>query len=77
MSPFHFIRRFESVFGTTPHQFRIQSRLERAKHLLALSDIPSPMSVWKSDLAVSAASARCLHGALERRLPRISAKYAL
>jgi AraC-like DNA-binding protein len=38
MSPFHFIRRFESVFGATPHQFRIQSRLERAKHLLALSD---------------------------------------
>ena len=38
MSPFHFIRRFESVFGTTPHQFRIQSRLERAKHLLVLSD---------------------------------------
>ncbi len=38
MSPFHFIRRFESVFGTTPHQFRIQSRLERAKLLLALSD---------------------------------------
>ena len=38
MSPFHFIRRFESVFGTTPHQFRIQSRLDRAKHLLALSD---------------------------------------
>jgi transcriptional regulator GlxA family with amidase domain len=38
MSPFHFIRRFESVFGVTPHQFRIQSRLERAKYLLALSD---------------------------------------
>jgi len=38
MSPFHFIRRFESVFGTTPHQFRIQSRLDRARHLLALSD---------------------------------------
>jgi len=38
MSPFHFLRRFESVFGTTPHQFRIQSRLDRARHLLALSD---------------------------------------
>ena len=38
MSPFHFIRRFESAFGVTPHQFRIQSRLERAKYLLALSD---------------------------------------
>jgi len=38
ISPFHFIRRFEAVFGETPHQFRIQARLERAKRLLALSD---------------------------------------
>jgi AraC-like DNA-binding protein len=35
VSPFHFIRQFESVFGATPHQFRIQSRLDRAKLLLA------------------------------------------
>src|SRR5689334_19901533 len=35
MSPFHFIRQFEAVFGLTPHQFRIQSRLDRAKLLLA------------------------------------------
>ncbi len=38
MSPFHFIRQFEALFGATPHQFRIQTRLDRAKHLLALSD---------------------------------------
>jgi AraC-like DNA-binding protein len=38
MSPFHFIRQFEAVFGATPHQFRIQTRLDRAKQLLALSD---------------------------------------
>src|SRR5215510_1886029 len=38
ISPFHFIRRFQAVFGETPHQFRIQARLERAKHLLALTD---------------------------------------
>src|SRR5262245_63920736 len=38
MSPFHFIRQFEAVFGSTPHQFRIQARLDRAKCLLALSD---------------------------------------
>jgi AraC-like DNA-binding protein len=38
MSPFHFIRRFQSVFGETPHQFRIRSRLDRAKYLLAVSD---------------------------------------
>lgn len=36
MSPFHFIRRFEAVFGLTPHQFRIRSRLDRARLLLAL-----------------------------------------
>ena len=38
MSPFHFIRQFQAVFGETPHQLRIQARLDRAKHLLALSD---------------------------------------
>ena len=35
LSPFHFIRQFEAVFGVTPHQYRIQARLERAKRLLA------------------------------------------
>jgi len=35
ISPFHFIRQFEAVFGVTPHQFRIQGRLDVAKHLLA------------------------------------------
>jgi AraC-like DNA-binding protein len=36
ISPFHFIRQFEAVFGLTPHQFRIQTRLDSAKHLLAM-----------------------------------------
>jgi len=35
ISPFHFIRQFEALFGQTPHQFRIHSRLDRAKLLLA------------------------------------------
>lgn len=35
ISRFHFIRQFESLFGVTPHQFRIQARLDRAKLLLA------------------------------------------
>ena len=35
ISPFHFIRQFELLFGVTPHQHRIQSRIHRAKHLLA------------------------------------------
>jgi AraC-like DNA-binding protein len=35
MSHFHFIRQFEALFGSTPHQFRIQLRLDLAKRLLA------------------------------------------
>jgi AraC-like DNA-binding protein len=35
ISPFHFIRQFEALFGLTPHQFRIQARLDAAKQLLA------------------------------------------
>jgi AraC-like DNA-binding protein len=35
ISPFHFIRQFEAVFGATPHQFRTRARLDRAKLLLA------------------------------------------
>lgn len=38
MSPFHFIRQFQAVFGETPHQYRIQARLDRAKYLLAVTD---------------------------------------
>jgi len=38
MSPFHFIRQFSALFGDTPHQFRIEARLDHAKHLLALGD---------------------------------------
>ena len=37
MSPFHFIRRFQALFGETPHQLRIRSRLDRARGLLACS----------------------------------------
>jgi AraC-like DNA-binding protein len=35
MSHFHFIRRFEAVFGETPHQFRIREKLMEAQRLLA------------------------------------------
>ncbi|WP_437618376.1 helix-turn-helix transcriptional regulator [Sorangium sp. So ce1151] len=35
ISPYHFIRQFEAVFGVTPHQYRIRRRLDLAKQLLA------------------------------------------
>ena len=38
MSPYHFIRMFKAVFGETPHQVRIDARLERARQLLVLQE---------------------------------------
>lgn len=38
VSHYHFIRQFRALFGITPHQLRIQLRLERARELLATGD---------------------------------------
>lgn len=38
MSLYHFIRLFKAVFGETPNQYQIRVRLEKAKHLLMVSD---------------------------------------
>ena len=35
VSPFHFIRQMEALFGCTPHQLRVRARLEAAKRELA------------------------------------------
>jgi len=40
MSPFHFAREFKRTTGTTPHQYLIKYRIERAKALLAESHLP-------------------------------------
>ena len=39
MSAFHFDRTFKSVFGETPHQYRMRHRLDRARHLLVATDL--------------------------------------
>jgi AraC-like DNA-binding protein len=36
---FHFIRLFKALFGETPHQYRLRAQMERAKHLLILTDL--------------------------------------
>src|SRR5262245_40823937 len=38
ISPFHLIRQFEAVFGVTPHQYRIQVGIDRAKELLSTGE---------------------------------------
>jgi AraC family transcriptional regulator len=40
MSTFHFAREFKRTTGTTPHQYLIQCRIERAKSLLAAGELP-------------------------------------
>jgi len=40
MSPYHFIRLFKAVFGITPYQCQLDARLEKAKYLLAMGDLP-------------------------------------
>jgi AraC family transcriptional regulator len=40
MSSFHFSREFKRTTGTTPHQYLIKFRVERAKALLAKNDLP-------------------------------------
>jgi AraC family transcriptional regulator len=39
LSPFHFTRLFKNTTGISPHQFILQLRLERAKHLLVMSQL--------------------------------------
>ncbi|MEZ4866297.1 MAG: AraC family transcriptional regulator [Caldilineaceae bacterium] len=39
-SRYHFIRSFQRAFHQTPHQYLIQRRLEKAKALLADSNLP-------------------------------------
>ena len=60
----HFIRLFEAAFGTTPHQFRIAARLERAKQLLARSD----RSVTEICFAVGFASLGSFSALFARRV---------
>ncbi|HEX6625350.1 MAG TPA: AraC family transcriptional regulator, partial [Pyrinomonadaceae bacterium] len=40
MSTFHFAREFKRTTGTTPHQYLIKFRVERAKALLAEGGMP-------------------------------------
>ena len=39
LTHFHFIRLFKAVFGETPHQYRSRAQIEKAKHLLILTNL--------------------------------------
>jgi AraC family transcriptional regulator len=40
LSPFHFARQFKAATGTPPHAYLIARRIERAKELLARTNLP-------------------------------------
>ena len=39
LSPYHFLRLFRDAFDTTPHQYLIQKRIEKAKELLRVRSL--------------------------------------
>lgn len=39
LTRFHFIRLFKAIFGETPHQYRSRAQIEKARHLLILTDL--------------------------------------
>jgi len=39
LTRFHFIRLFKAIFGETPQKYRSRAQVEKAKHLLILSDL--------------------------------------
>jgi transcriptional regulator GlxA family with amidase domain len=55
MSPYHFAHRFKRAVGTAPHQYVIQRRVERAKALLAFTNLPI------SDIALTVGCASQSH----------------
>jgi AraC family transcriptional regulator len=61
MSPFHFAREFKRTTGTTPHQYLIKVRIDRAKALLADSKMPLVEVGFRSGFSHQSHFSRLFH----------------
>lgn len=71
MAAHHFIRRYDELFGVTPHQARIEARLDRAKQLLARGEL----SVTEVCLEVGFSSLGSFSALFARRLGESPSRY--
>lgn len=72
LSPFHFIRQFEALFGWTPHQYRTHQRLEAAQRLLLLGQ----HSVTEVCMEVGFSSLGSFSELFKRRLGAAPSEYS-
>jgi AraC-like DNA-binding protein len=71
LSPNHLLRMFRQAFGQTPHQYLTERRLERARQLLADTDMP----VTEVCLAVGFSSLGAFSWLFRRRVGVAPAEY--
>ena len=64
LTSFHFIRLFKAMFGETPHQYRSRAQIEKAKHLLILTDL----SITEVCMAVGFSSLGSFSALFSRRV---------
>jgi AraC family transcriptional regulator len=65
LSPFHFLRSFHAAFDLTPHQYLAQCRLNRAKFLLARTDLPITDVAFDSGFVTAASFSTTFRNAMD------------
>jgi len=63
LTRFHFIRLFKAIFGESPHQYRSRAQIEKARHLLILTNL----SITETCMAVGFSSLGSFSALFSRR----------